>query len=495
MDTILLLFTLQCALGGLDNLWHHELEVDLPHRPGATFELLLHAARQFVYAAILLAAGWSRWQGAWCVALLALLVVEVGITLCDFVVEDRTRRLPASERVLHTLLALNYGAVLACWAPLLGDWLRAPTALIAQRHGAWSWLMALFAAGALLWGLRDLLAALRLRRPAWQLRPIQAGSTSQPRTVLISGGTGFIGRALARRLVERGDKVIVLTRRLHHGWDLFGPAVELIQSQRELDADRRIDAIVNLAGASIAAGPWTARRRRKLVGSRIGVTAELTQLVARLQQRPEVLVNASAIGYYGERGEDALDEGAAPQQRFISELCRRWERAAAGVEHWGVRVCLLRIGLVLGQDGGVLPPMARAARLGGGTVLGDGRQWLSWIHLDDLLRQILWLIERRDLSGAFNAVAPAPLRQREFAVALSQQCGTRLRLRVPAWLLRILAGEMSDLFLISQKVLPRRAEAAGFCYRQARLEQALADLLPSGSAASAAAPPLGGSPR
>lgn len=483
MNAVLALLCLQCAL---DNLWHHELKVDLPHRPGATPELLLHAARQLLYALILVAAGWAPPQGLWCAALLAALAAEVLVTLADFVVEDRTRQLPPTERVLHAVLALNYGAILALWAPRLGAQLRAPTGLALEAAGAWSWLMAAFAAGSLAWGLRDLVAALRLRHPRWQREPLRLGSSTAPRTVLVSGGTGFIGRALVRRLLERGDKVMVLTRDPHQAWDLFGPAVEAVHGQAQIDPARRIDAIVNLAGAPIAAGPWTQARRRKLVGSRIGVTAGLTQLVARLEHRPEVMVSASAIGWYGEQGDTALDEDGPPQQRFVSELCRRWERAAMGVTQWGVRVCCLRIGLVLGADGGVLPPMALGARLGGGAVLGEGAQWLSWIHRDDLLRLILLLLERGELHGVFNATAPQPVPQREFAAALARCYGQRPRLRVPAWLLRTLLGEMSDLFLLSQRVSPRRALAEGFAFEHPQLQAALNGLLvPQGGAGAA----------
>jgi uncharacterized protein (TIGR01777 family) len=477
MDAVLAMLSVQCLLGALDNLWHHELAVDLPHRPGAAFEMLLHALREFFYVLILAVAAWQYWQGAWALVFAAVLAAEILVTLRDFIEEDRTRRLPGSERVLHTILALNYGATLALWAPQLMRQWQAPTTMAMVDHGAWSWLLSAGMLGALAWGLRDLLAAWRLAHPSWHRRPLRAGSNAAPRTVLVTGGTGFIGSALVRALVERGDRVIVLSRKPYRAWDRFGPAVEIVGKLAELDEERRVDAIVNLAGAPIAGLPWTARRRRTLVGSRIGVTAELTQLVARLRRRPEVLVNASAIGWYGEHGEELLDEDGGPQQRFVSELCRRWERAALGVGHWGVRVCCLRIGLVLGREGGVLPPMLRSSRLGLGAVLGDGAQWLSWVHLNDLLRLILLLLERPELNGAFNATAPEPVRQREFAAALAAAHGGRARLRVPAALLRALAGEMSDLFLLSQRVVPRKALDAGFRFEHPQLPQALAALL------------------
>lgn len=200
-------------------------------------------------------------------------------------------------------------------------------------------------------------------------------------------------------------------------------------------------------------------------------------LVRRLRVKPAVLVNASAIGWYGERGDSALAEDSGPGEGFLSTLCRRWEEAAWAVTREGVRVCRLRIGLVLGRGGGVLQPMALATRLAGGTVLGDGRQWLSWIHLQDLLAVIDRALDDEDLHGAINAVAPQPLPQAAFARALAQALKRPLPWHFPAWLLRLLAGEMSELFLVSQRVEPRRLLAAGFRFSHAEASAALGEIL------------------
>lgn len=477
MISVLVLFTLQCLLGAFDNFWHHELQAQLPREPRARLELALHTTRELLYALIFLSIAWWRWEGLWTLLLVAILAIEMAVTIWDFVVEDRTRQLPALERVLHTVLALNYGALLALWAPELQRWALAPTAFGAADYGLGSWLMTLFGGGVLLWGLRDLLAVARLGVPEWQRRPIRAGSRATPRVILITGATGFIGRALTRRLVERGDHVIACSRHPHRARDLFGPKVEICGDLAALDATRRIDAVVNLAGEAVAGGWWTQGRRRKLLDSRLQVTAELLGLLQRLQRKPEVLVNASAIGYYGDRGDEMLHEGSVAGEGFLTQLCDGWEAAARRAECLGIRVCRLRIGLVLGTGGGVLPALALAARCGAALVLGNGRQWQSWIHLRDLLRLIALVMERMDIDGAINAVAPVPLRQRDFVQRLARVLRRPLWLRMPAALLRLMAGQMADLFLVSQRVLPERLQEVGFQFAYPEPTLALEDLL------------------
>lgn len=483
MTAVLMMFTIQCMLGAFDNLWHHELQADLPHEPSARGELALHTARELLYALIFSSIAWNRWEGAWTYVLIGILAIEIVVTVWDFVVEDRTRRLPPFERVLHTVLALNYGALLALWAPELMRWADAPTGFGAADYGVWSWLLTIFGFGVFLWGLRDLFAVARLGVPEWQRNPIRAGSSSAPRVVLVTGGTGFVGRALTRALVERGDHVIVLSRRVARARDLFGPCVEVCGALSEIEAHRRIDAIVNLAGEPIVGRLWTKAQRGRLIGSRVGTTMQLVELMARLDRKPQVLVNGSAIGYYGDRGDQILDETSAPRVCFLSQLCQDWEAAAAQAEKHGVRVVCMRIGLVMGAGGGVLLPLKLATMLGGGTVLGDGRQWQSWIHLGDLVRMIEFAIERKDLHGAVNAVAPVAIDQRGFSQVLSRQLRRPVLLRMPAVLLRALTGEMADLFLISQRVLPRRMMDAGFAFLYAELPTALGDILGNGKQA------------
>jgi uncharacterized protein (TIGR01777 family) len=295
--------------------------------------------------------------------------------------------------------------------------------------------------------------------------------------VLVTGATGFIGRALVRALVERGDRVVALSRDPERAADWFGPHVEVCGDLARLEASRQIDAVVNLAGQSLVSGPWTRARRRLFLDSRLAVTQAVLDLIARLHRTPEVLVTGSAIGFYGERGSDRLLECEPPQPMFLSQLCRRWETLARRAEGRGVRVCRLRTGLVLGAEGGSLPPLALATRLGLGAVLGDGTQYQSWIHRDDLVRLILFAIDTPVLAGAVNGVAPFPATQREFMATLGRTLNRRIRLRVPARALRMGLGGLADLFLVSQRVQPGAALAAGFRFGFAHLDEALGNLL------------------
>jgi uncharacterized protein len=281
---------------------------------------------------------------------------------------------------------------------------------------------------------------------------------------------------VTRALIERGDHVIALSRDAATARDRFGPLVEVCDDLARLDSAWQIDAIVNLAGEALVSGRWTAARKRKFIASRVGVTAAVEALVARLQTRPAVLVSGSAVGYYGDRGDTALDETSTPQAIFLSTLCRAWEEAAERVANLSVRVCRLRLGFVLGRDGGALPPLALATRCGVGSVLGSGRQFLSWIHRDDVVRLILFAIDTPHLSGAVNATSPFPATQREFMHTLAAALDRRIRLRVPAAPMRVLLGDLADLFLTGQRVTPAAATTAGFRLKFPHLDRAFADI-------------------
>ncbi|MDB5972802.1 MAG: hypothetical protein JWQ90_5252 [Hydrocarboniphaga sp.] len=474
MTAVLTMFTIQCLLGAFDNLWHHELQADLPHQPTARRELALHTARELLYALIFISVAWWRWEGAWTFVLIAILAAEMLITLCDFVEEDRSRKLPAFERVLHTILALNYGALLALWAPELRRWSQAPGGFAAADYGIGSWLLTAFGIGVFAWGMRDLFAVARLAVPEWQRMPMRAGDSNAPSMVLVTGATGFIGRSLVRRLVERGDQVIVLTRNVARARDRFGPLVEVTGDLREIDDDRCIDTIVNLAGEPlIGLGLWTRKRKQRFIDSRVGTTRRIAGLIGRLRTTPKVLVSASAIGWYGERGDEVLSEKSTAGEGFLSELCWKWEDAAMTAARPGLRICRMRIGLVLGAHGGVLKSLALATRMGGGMVLGSGRQWQSWIHIDDLVALFEHAISTPTLSGPINAVSPHAVTQREFTLALGETLHRPTLMRMPEWPLRRLAGDMAELFLVSQRVLPQRAMDSGFEFRWARIEDAL----------------------
>jgi uncharacterized protein (TIGR01777 family) len=298
------------------------------------------------------------------------------------------------------------------------------------------------------------------------------------RTVLVTGGTGFLGRHLCRALVAAGWQVILWRHRTALPPGL--PGVSQVASLDEIDARRPIDAVVNLAGARILGPPWTRRRRQLLLGSRIGTTTALMQWLSTRGARPLVLVSASAVGYYGVRGEERLDEAATPQPVFQSELCRRWEEAALRCRDLGMRCVLLRFGVVLGSDGGALPAFARPARFGGAAVMGAGTQGFPWIHVDDAVALITWSIGRADIEGPVNAVAPEAVSQRQLQQALCDVLRRPLWLRVPAWPLRLALGEMAQLLVDGQYVVPARAQAAGFVFAHPGLRDALSSLLVAG---------------
>jgi uncharacterized protein len=320
-----------------------------------------------------------------------------------------------------------------------------------------------------------LAAVRRSRQPTWRRVGLTAGVATQPKTILITGATGFIGRRLAYRLIARGDRIIVHARNPAKAADLFGPHAEVCMSFGDVPTDLRIDAIVNLAGEPIAAGRWSERRKSQLLASRLDITAALLALVARLAVKPRTWVNASAVGYYGVRnGPESLHEKSAPQPIFQSELCRLWELAAARAAEHGVKVAALRIGLVLGADGGSLPALARAVRLGLGMRFGRGEQWVSWIHIDDLLELILFVLGEETLAGPLNATAPTPVTHADLMAALARTLHRRLLpIALPARALRVLLGELAQLVVDGQRVTPERATALGFEFRYPVVETAL----------------------
>lgn len=478
MTSVLMMVSLQALLGAFDNLWHHELQARLPQRTGARHELLLHALREAIYGVIFAGLAWWRWQG-WCAVLLAtLMLAECVFTGMDFLEEDRSRKLPPFERLLHTALAVIYGGFLGLFAPIWWTWLQEPTGLQFAPLGAWSWLLSVFAVGVFAWSIRNFIAVRQLRmRAAIEAPERQLPAASGP-AVLVTGGTGFIGAALVSQLLREGRRVIVWTRDPLQARALLGPQPQLVERLQDLGDETAIDAVVSLAGAPVLGLPWTAARRKKLVGSRVETTGAVVDLMRRLHQRPRVLVSASAVGFYGLPEVDApLDESAPPQPgRFQSDLCAAVEHEARRAEALGVRVVRLRFGIVLGAGGGAYPAQATAAKFGLGAILGSGRQALPWIHHQDALGLIRFAMATSALSGAVNAVAPQLPRQADFAKALAASFGRRVLMRMPAWPLRVALGEMSELLLEGQCVVPMAALNAGYGFQFKTLDSALQDL-------------------
>lgn len=292
--------------------------------------------------------------------------------------------------------------------------------------------------------------------------------------VLLTGGTGFIGHALCGHLLQAGHTLSVLTRDPVRARTQLPLATRVLAS---LDEARDVEAVVNLAGEPLMAGRWNATRKAAFRASRLGTTQALTAWMARQSLRPRVLVSGSAIGYYGPRDDEALDESAAPGDDFAAVLCRDWETEAMQAEGLDVRTCRLRTGIVLAADGGALAKMLPPFRLGAGGPMGDGRQWMSWIHRDDLVRMIAWLLDSDRAGGAYNGTAPAPVTNREFARALGRELHRPAVLPTPAFVLKAGFGGMAQLLLTGQRVLPAHALAEGFAFRFPSLDMALDDLL------------------
>lgn len=300
------------------------------------------------------------------------------------------------------------------------------------------------------------------------------------RTVLVTGATGFIGQALVHALLREGHAVIALTRQPQQAAARFEGKVRCIASMDELPLTQAVDVVVNLAGARILGPRWNDGRKQVLRRSRIGLTQQVVDWIARARHKPFLMLSASAIGYYGIQpvgDQTLLDESAPPRPIFMSDLCREWEAAAHAAAAYGVQVECMRFGLVLGK-GGALPMMLLPIRLGLGGRLGSGRQWLSWIHVEDVVGAMAhrWKLAAAgpvaDM-GATNFTAPESVSQLAFSQAAARVLHRPCVLPTPAWPLRLALGEQADLLLEGQRVVPARLEREGFVFRYPRIEAAL----------------------
>ena len=313
--------------------------------------------------------------------------------------------------------------------------------------------------------------------------PIRFGTV--PQHVLVTGGTGFIGRLLVRQLVQDGHTVTVWTRDVSSATRHLGAGVRCVA--RLQDVAQPCDVVINLAGARILGLPWTDARRAQLLASREGLTNQLVAWMAALPRKPWLLMSASAIGYYGVQapGDDtALAEDAPPQPIFMSELCQRWEQAALRAAPLGVEVVRLRLGVVLGR-GGALPQLLLPISLGLGGPLAGGRQWFSWVHVHDLLRAIghTWALAQRahgagepPATPVYNVTSPGPVRQAEFSRVAARLMHRPSFFPTPGLPLRVLLGEQADLLRKGQRVVPAALLRSGFVFRFADAQAALADL-------------------
>ena len=298
--------------------------------------------------------------------------------------------------------------------------------------------------------------------------------------VLISGGSGLIGRAVCHKLASRNDQVTVFSRQGQKAQALCGERTRVIASLDEWERGTRFDAVINLAGEPIAGKRWSAQRKQRLYASRVTLTQQLVARMAQAATRPATLLSASAVGYYGNTGDAEITElhpGQAPDRLgFGARLCRDWEQSAEGAEELGVRVCLLRTGLVLSRSGGMLGKMSPAFRLGLGAVIGDGKQWMSWIHMEDQVNAILHLLDTRGSRGAYNLTAPAPVTNAVFSRTLAKQLRRPAMFTAPAPALKLMLGEAAELLLEGQRAVPDKLDREGFRFAYASLPEALRDL-------------------
>ena len=495
------LMAVQAGMGAFDTLYHHEGTEALAQRDTAGRELAIHAVRSSLYALLFIGlSGWA-WHGLWAWCLMAIFTVEIVLTLWDFVVEDHTRLLPATERVTHTVLAVNGGAIVALLGLTANAWAALPTAMVWQPQGWLGGWLALCGVGVGLSAVRDARAARQLlkRVAAGVAHPAPAVrfGRRQVQRVLVTGGTGFIGRILVHHLLADGHSVTVLSRNARAAAWSFGGQVRCVRHLADMSAAEDFDVVVNLAGAPILGPRWTPARKQYLLRTRADFTRELGRWIAQRPRPPWLLLSASAIGYYGVTplGDPAdLTESAPPQAIFMSQLCQEWEQAAWSCRRPGTNVACCRMGVVLGHQG-ALPRMLLPIALGGGGPLGSGAQWLSWIHVQDVVRAFahVWSAEETRAAhcplveeagepspatvNVYNFTAPYALTQGAFAREAARQMRRPFWMPAPAWAARLALGEQADLLLEGQRVVPKRLMNEGFQFTFPRAEAALADLL------------------
>ncbi|NIG35218.1 TIGR01777 family protein [Pantoea sp. ICBG 828] len=294
--------------------------------------------------------------------------------------------------------------------------------------------------------------------------------------LLITGGTGLIGRHLIPRLLQLGHQVNVVTRDVAAAREKLDARVMLwsgINQQSDLNA---IDGVINLAGEPIADKRWTEQQKQRLCESRWQITEQIVSLIHASSNPPRLLISGSATGFYGDTGDVVVTEDDGGHEEFTHTLCARWEQLALKAQSERTRVCLLRTGVVLAREGGALSKMKLPFKLGVGGPIGSGKQYLPWIHVDDLVNAILWLIDNDQLQGPFNMVAPYAVRNEQFAATLGHVMHRPAFMRTPASAIKLMMGESAVLVLGGQHVLPKRLEESGFGFRWYDLQEALQDV-------------------
>lgn len=294
--------------------------------------------------------------------------------------------------------------------------------------------------------------------------------------ILITGATGLIGRKLTEQLLSQSHQITALTRTPERAQKILGASVTLWHTLADKTSLDGFDAVINLAGEPIADKRWTKEQKHKLCHSRWQLTERLAQLINASKKPPAVLISGSAVGYYGDQGQSVVAEDEPPNKQFTWQLCDRWEALALAAKSDKTRVCLLRTGIVLAK-GGALAKMSLPFRVGLGGPFADGQQYMPWIHIDDMVNAIIFLLTHETLNGPFNLVSPYPAHNEQFSATLGEVLHRPAFMRVPASAVRLLMGESAILVLGGQRAIPRRLEDAGFVFQYSELKLALENVL------------------
>jgi len=294
--------------------------------------------------------------------------------------------------------------------------------------------------------------------------------------IVISGATGFIGRPLVAYLASLGHNIVLLARKNPSGGFPANVSVSIWDGKTVTDWGKNLDdaeVIVNLAGEPIGHKRWSDGQKKEIVESRINATKAIVKAIAMAGRRPRLLISASAVGYYGDTGESAVDESAAAGKGFLAETCVKWEKTALAASSENARVVLLRTGVVLEKDGGALARLSAPLKLFAGGPPGSGKQWVSWVHRQDVIKAIDFIINTSKLSGPINITAPEPVTMRQFYLYLAETLGRPSWVKVPEFVIKRMLGEMSEMILTSQRVLPKKLLEAGFSFTYKSVDDAL----------------------
>ncbi len=293
--------------------------------------------------------------------------------------------------------------------------------------------------------------------------------------ILVTGGTGFIGQALCPTLISRGYSLTVLSRQPAGQVQAVCGQVEALSDLQNLEGHVGFDAVINLAGEGIADKRWSDSRKQALRESRITLTRKLASVIRSWKTPPEVLVSGSAVGFYGDQGSKPVTESTAPADEFTHRMCRDWENEALALSSEKTRVCLSRTGIVVGPGGGFLKRMLLPFKLGLGGRIGDGHQYMPWVHREDVVSALIWMLETPGASGAYNVVSPDPVTNRRFTSELAGVLNRPAFIPVPSPVLRMALGEMARLLLTGQKAFPKKLTDEGFSFAYKELKAALKD--------------------